>query len=173
MKAAVISCRGLGDGLVSLTLSHNLFINGYEVTTYHPNLFELQSWFKNLKILKTDPVNNILEDYDEIFISYENSFFFNELVSKGKKKYKNKVYVLNPSSSKKNGTQPYYEDAFFKNNISVVDNILLFCKNVLKLQNIEKTNGISCPYILAHRGHKTRVIIQVLKRVKIGLLKNM
>ena len=35
MRAAVFSSKGIGDGLISLILSHNLHLNGYNVVTFH------------------------------------------------------------------------------------------------------------------------------------------
>ena len=51
MRCAVFSCKGLGDGLVSLVISHNMSINGWKVDTFHnKQLNQLQSWFPHLPI---------------------------------------------------------------------------------------------------------------------------
>ncbi len=155
MKAAVFSCPGLGDGLVALILSHNLYLNGYQIDTFHKNLFEMQSWFKNLPIksypdIQTIPI--ILSNYDKLLISYDDSSdFIMELIKQGKEKCPYKTYVLNPCPSRKIGHQPYYKDAKFNPALSMVDNMHQFCSKVLKLSKIEKNNGIENPYELNHR----------------------
>ena len=129
-KAAVISCSGLGDGIVSLYFSHLLYINGYDVTTYHEkSLYQLQNWFKNLPIVNFEKksvknfVNEILHTYDKIFVGYSSTCpYISKLILEGKRKFYNKIYVINPSFSKNNGKQPYYSDAQFSNKRTMVKN---------------------------------------------------
>lgn len=163
MKAAVFSCKGLGDGLVVLTLSHNLQLNNYIVDTYHNNLIEMQSWFENLPIKKypdISKIDEILNYYDKIFVSYDfSNKFIMSLIEIGKQKFLDKIFVLNPCPSKKVGSQPYYEDTFFTPNLSVVDNILKFCKSVLHLKKVEKSNGIKNPNSSIFKKFSKRVVI--------------
>ena len=73
MKVANFSSQGLGDGLIALMLSHNLYLNGYEIDTFHNTLDQMQSYFSNLPIKKypgLDDIDEILKNYDQIFISY-------------------------------------------------------------------------------------------------------
>lgn len=163
MKAAVFSCLGLGDCLVSLTLSHNLYLNGYEVDTFHDQLTQMQKWFLKLPIKKYPKVfeiESIVKKYDKIFISYDaKSEFIKRLIETAKDYKPQDVFVLNPCPSKKVGTQPFYKDTFFSPKINVVENILKFCKNILHLKNIEKSNGIKCFENLEHKKFSKRIII--------------
>ncbi len=149
-KYAVVSCKGLGDGLISLVLSHNLYINDHEVITFHPNkLWELQSFFPHLPIMnfpKVEEIDFFLSEYEKIFVSYDlSSSFISNLIKIGKEKYKDKVFVLNPCPSRKIGGQPYYEDCYFSPCITVVENIIRFCQNILHLPKTIYSNGIILP----------------------------
>ncbi|EKD28064.1 MAG: hypothetical protein ACD_79C00443G0001, partial [uncultured bacterium] len=76
MKAAIFSCKGLGDGLISAALANNLSLNNYEVDLFHNTLIDIQSFFKNFKIKKypgVEEINFILKFYDQIFVSYDES----------------------------------------------------------------------------------------------------
>lgn len=44
--AAVLPSKGIGDALLMMIASHQLLLQGFEVTTFHEKLFELQTWFK-------------------------------------------------------------------------------------------------------------------------------
>lgn len=160
-KAAVFSCKGLGDGLISLTLANNLFINGFKVDTYHPKkLYQLQNWFLDLKILpfpKDDKIDELINSYDIIFVSYDTSSFISKLIEKGKQK--NNLIVLNPSPSKKIGSQPYYKDAYFDPTINMPENIERFCKAVLHLDKYVNVNNIRPLQHLIYNKNKDRVII--------------
>jgi hypothetical protein len=144
-KIAVISCSGLGDGIVSLYFSHNLYINGMDVTTYHEKLlFQLQPWFCHLPIVNyggmapQEFVDEILLKYDKIFVGYSSTCpYILKLILEGKRKFANKICVINPSFSKYNGTQPYYSDAMFSNEKSMIKNFQVFCKTKLLLPKIE------------------------------------
>jgi hypothetical protein len=170
MKSAVFCCQGLGDGLVSLVISQNLYLNGICVDTFHPkSLSELQAWFPKLPIKpfpSEDEIPALLAEYDRIFVSYdESSSFIMELILQGKafeqtqlqrqlqthgheqekKNFKKKIFVLNPCPSRKIGHQPYFSDAKFSPNSSVVENFSSFCEKILLLPKITKENGIVPP----------------------------
>lgn len=171
MKAAVFSCPGLGDGLVSMVISQNLYLNDYQVDTFHPKSFiELQNWFPHLPIKPFPLVKEIpliISTYDQIFISYdEGSEFIMELISQGKnfekKISKKKIFVLNPCPSKTVGRQPYFEDAKLSPDLSVVENFSSFCKNILLLPKTTKENGIRPPKNLIFQKEKKRIVIHPL-----------
>jgi len=164
LKCAVISCPGLGDGLVSLVLSNNMHLNGWEVITYHEKfLMQLQPWFPHLPIRAfpdQTEIPNLLTTFDKIFVSYSSSStFVQELIKEGKKQERGKLIVLNPSYSKSVGKQPFYEDTFFSPKITVVRNIEIFCHKLLQLSKSTKSNGLIVPYDLQHRQHIKRVIL--------------
>jgi ADP-heptose:LPS heptosyltransferase len=162
MKSLVISCRGLGDGLVSAVLSYNLYLNGYDVITLHDgNFHQLEKWFPCLSFKKFPKESlNIFNEFDKIFVSYDSvDPFIQSIIKEGKKHFPEKIKVLNPSISRKIGSQPFYEDAYFTRDISIVENIYNFCENILKLKKLSKKNGIRCPYDLDFRKNKKTVVI--------------
>ena len=95
MKAAIFSCKGLGDGLISLLLSSNLYLNGFETDTFHGSLDQMQNLFYELPIKKIpneDKIDQILKFYDQIFVSYdESSKFIMKLIKDGKDNFVDKV----------------------------------------------------------------------------------
>jgi ADP-heptose:LPS heptosyltransferase len=163
MKAAVFSCKGLGDGLISLALANNLYINDYQVDLFHDDLGEMQSFFEHL-IIKKYPeiyhIDQILLSYDRVFISYDASNkFIMELIKKGKENFSDRVFVLNPCPSKKIGQQPFYKDALFEADLCMVDNINFFCKKILKLKKVSKKIDLNFPKGKEFKKNKNRVII--------------
>ncbi len=163
MKVANFSSEGLGDGLIALMLSYNLYLNGYEIDTFHNTLDQMQSYFPNLPIKKyprLGDIDEILKNYNQIFISYnENSTFIQKLIKEGKKTKTSKVFVLNPCPSKKIGSQPFYKDAFFDPNLCMVENIENFSKNILNLKKTSKKIDLSIPKNLRLKKCQRRVII--------------
>jgi heptosyltransferase III len=163
MKSAIFSCKGLGDGLICIALANNLSLNDFKVDIFHNTLIEMSCFFKNFFIKKYPDIleiDQILSSYDQIFISYdESSSFIMQLIQKGKRKYEDKIYVLNPSPSKKIGSQPYYSDALFDPDVSMVDNIDFFCRKILKLNSTTKKINYTMPSDLVHKKYKNRVVI--------------
>ena len=163
-KCLVLSCKGLGDGIIAMILSHNLFLNQYEVITFQEgNLDHLQRWFPHLpirKIPKGYAPEDALKDFDQLYVFHDTSNSFTlELIEEGKAKYPEKIKVLNPCISRTVGNEPYHKDACFNRKISIVDNIENFCRNILKLEIVTKENGIKCPSSLVTRKNKRRVVI--------------
>ena len=141
MKAAVFSCKGLGDGLIALVLSHNLRLNGWEVDTFHSSLSGLQSWFPGLPIKSFPPS---LEKYDRFFIIYETSPWMQEILKECRNRFWEKTTVLNPIATP-NRDYPYWEHGKFNGKVPFAENLYQFCKAVLQLPNSTKENGIQAP----------------------------
>lgn len=164
MKCLVVSQKGLGDGLISLILSNNLYLNNNETLTFNDGkLKELQGWFSHLPIENFPDISRVLSIYqtfDKIFVFYDSSdLFIQALINEGKKNYPDKIKVIHPSFSKSNGKQLYYEDALFRRDISMADNLENFCKDILKLEKVTKDNGISSPNDLISRKYERRIIL--------------
>ncbi len=159
-KCAVFSCLGLGDGLITLVLSHNLSLNGYAVTTYHPFLNQMQSWFPSLPIIPfpETALEMTLASFDRFFIMYERSERMQAILTYCQTHYKEKTTVLNPIATAKTN-YPYWEQGRFDGRVPFVENLYQFCRGVLKLSVVTKNNGIVIPEGLLSRKHKERVII--------------
>ncbi|VVB80391.1 Glycosyltransferase family 9 (heptosyltransferase) [uncultured archaeon] len=147
MKVGIMSCPGLGDGLISLLLAENLSQSGNEVEVFHAGvLCELKKWFSSATILSLPAAYNekLLDEYDHFFVFYDQGHpWMNHFISEGKKK--EKVTVLNASSGRKNGSQPFYEDAYLESDRSMVENMELFCRRVLCLLPTTKKLTLNIP----------------------------
>ncbi|MBS0628794.1 MAG: glycosyltransferase family 9 protein [Verrucomicrobia bacterium] len=151
MKTAVISCLGLGDGLLALVLSNNLALNGHEVVTYHPFLNQLQDWFPHLPIAPFS--EEIVDHYQQFFFIYDKKM--DRVIEKCYKQYPNSTYVLNPIATPKCDYR-YWEVGRFNGRLPFADNLEFFCRDVLKLKRVTKENGIR---ILTNQKFEKRVII--------------
>ena len=157
MKCAVFSCLGLGDGLLVMILSHNLHLNGHEVTTFHPNFASLQKWFPHLPVKPMPPLE-ALADYDRFFIINERSEWMGAILKFCKENFPDQTTVLNPIPSKR-PNYPYWEEGRFELKRSMVDNLYFYCKDILKLPRVTKSNGIRIPESVVPKAFKNRVVI--------------
>ena len=155
-RCAVFSCLGLGDGLIALVLSNNLQLNGYAVTTFHPFLDALQEWFPHLP-LKRFPACEDLQDYDRFFIIYEKSPWMQAILAYCEKHYPEKTTVLNPIATAR-CDYAYWEHGKFDGNRPFVDNLYVFCKDLLRLPILTKGNGIVIPDYVQPKLHADRII---------------
>ena len=143
-KCAVFSCMGLGDGLITMTLSNNLFRQGCEVTTYHPFLAGMQDWFPNLPMKSFPSVDKLVEElagYDEYFILFEKSPWMSQILHYCKTHHPDKTTIINPIATPKTD-YPYWENAKFDGTQSFVDNLQTYCNQILQCENATKENGI-------------------------------
>ncbi len=155
MKIAVLSCAGLGDCLLTLILSHNLHSQGHEVTTFHPFMTELQSWFPHLPI---QPFHPDLNNFDRFFIFYEKSEWMLKALHECLQNYREKTTVLNPIATP-NTDYPYWEEGRFDGRLLFADNLAAFCRDLLGIQSATKNNDISIPPDVTPRKYANRIII--------------
>jgi len=82
--AAVIPAKGIGDALLMMIASHQLFKAGYQVTTFHPKLRELQLWFKD-HIFESEPppekLDSTFSSFDLIIAENDNSLKIKTLIN--------------------------------------------------------------------------------------------
>jgi heptosyltransferase-3 len=160
-QCAVFSCLGLGDGLISLVLSHNLCLNGFLTTTFHPFLQGLQEWFPSTPIVPFPPQEEIgdqLAKFDRFFIMYERSSRMRAILEHCEKYYPEKTTVLNPIATPKTD-YPYWENGRFDGTRPFVDNLYMFCRDLLKLAVVTKGNGVVIPQGILPRRYLKRVMI--------------
>lgn len=165
MKAAVFCHSGLGDGIISLTLSHNLKINGWEVDTYHNGMQHLQRWFPDLPIQyypKDGQVDPILNKYDRILVFHNDTHdFVLDLIQSGKKNFPNKVNVIYAYPSKNIKDEPYYKDCLMNPSIPVVKNLENICRDILQLEKTVCHNGFIPPESIKPRKYPSRVALHI------------
>ncbi len=159
MKVAIFSCLGLGDGLLALSLAHNLEKNGRQTTTFHPFLQEAQSWFPHLKI---SPFPKLISpdffSFDHYFILYEKSPWMQQILDYCLEHLRGVTTVLNPIATP-NKDYPFWQEARFDGRRSFAENIAIFCQNILHLPAVEKSNGITPPKELMFQKYPQRVVI--------------
>lgn len=162
-RAAVISMIGLGDGLMSLVLSRNLALNGFEADTFHNGGFsDLQKWFPSLPIKPFPDMSetvNFLNSYDLFFVCFSDDPFVQNLITEGKKLKKENFFVINPSYSKNYNSAPFYGDTAFLPNLTFSQNIKRFCLENLKFSFAVDNPGVENPYNLIFRKNSLRIIL--------------
>lgn len=158
MKAAIFPCIGLGDGLITLVLSHNLVRNGWEVDTFHPFMSQMQELFPRLPLFPRPTELDFLAGYDKIILIYEKSEWMLSLLKTALTLYPEKTVVLNPIATP-NQDYPFWEVGRFDGRIPFVDNLCHFCTEGLHLKEVVKENGIYLPPEVEKGKFPQRVIL--------------
>ena len=72
--AAIITSKGIGDGLMMMVAAHRLLQEGYLVTTYHNLLHQLSDWFEGHNFRRVpSSYEEELQSYDLIIMQNDNS----------------------------------------------------------------------------------------------------
>lgn len=158
MKCAVIPCLGLGDGLITLVLSHNLARAGHQVDTYHPIMWQMKPLFPHLSLLPREEGTEFLNQYDRIFFFYEKLPWMQNLIKHALEHFPEKTTILNPISTP-HCDYPYWEQGRFDGNLTFVDNLVRYCRNLLELPDPVQTNGIQLGENIVKRRYPNRVIL--------------
>jgi len=148
---------GLGDGLITLVLSHNLHIHGYETVTFHPFLSALQEWFPHLPI-RPFPALEELATFDRFFLFYERSSQMKEILDYCETHFPKATAVLNPIATS-HKDYPYWEVGRFEGTKPFVENLYRYSKEILGLEKAERGNGIMPPAGFQARRFMQRVAI--------------
>lgn len=141
---AVVAAKGLGDGLLSSILSHNLTLSGHQVTTFNTLLSQLQRWFPKLKCApfpQADQVQSTFEAFDEVLAS-------DYTIVKERDNFGNLLRV-------------FKQDLLDKNK-SYVENLAYICREHLKLDFYGHDNGIAAPKELTFQKYRRRVVIHAM-----------
>ncbi len=162
-KAAIFLHNGLGDGVAWLVLSNNLHLNGWDVDTYQNVLQPLQGWFPHLPVIHYPSANeipHILSTYDWFFVANnDTSAFIQTLIREGKKKFPERLKVIYMYPSKHIVNEPYYADCLTDPNLSVSENMVLFCERILHLPKSTRQSGFIPPEGLVYRNYEKKVLI--------------
>lgn len=181
-KIALITSFGLGDSLIFLIIANNLHRNDYQVTCYSDMLAQMQGWIPHVKCL---PFSNKIPEGFDLILSDANSVltrnknpsdtarkvvFFSMAGNRSTKnlyfdhagKLKNHPRLSNLGQASGMVVKYTKGSHLFKPESNMVKNMEVFCRDVLKLQNVSGNNGIKAPAHLVHQKHKRRVIIHPL-----------
>lgn len=166
MKAAVFSHNGLGDIILSLQISHNFSLNGWEVDTYHNGGRLLQEWYSHLPITpypkKISDISELLHAYDQMVVFHNDTDdFVLHLIKEGKKHCPEKIRVIYACPTQSIEKKPYYHDNLFDYRSSMAQNMERFCRNILHLKIVQKHNGLSIPKTINVQKHANRVALHV------------
>jgi len=162
-RAAVFCHKGLGDGVVSLVLSNNLHLNGWQVDTYHDSMGSMQNWFPHLPIVSYPSIHDIekiLHQYEWFFVFHDDcNEFVQKLISEGKRRIPDQLKVIYAYPSRGIVHELYYQDAQIDPDLSLAESLRIFCETILLLPKSTRSNGFVFPSELAHRLYKKRIVI--------------
>ncbi len=162
-KAAVFCPQGLGDGINFFVLSNQLHLNGWHVDTYHNTLGQLQHWLPQLNAIPYSSLSSlprVLNAYDHYFIAYnEDNPLLLRLMEEGKRRFPDRVHVIYMYPSKNIIHEPYFSDCLTDPELTVAENLRIFCSRILRLPKLTRSSGFIPPLGLIHRKFPKRIVI--------------
>ncbi len=156
-KAAVIPCKGIGDGLIMMVAAYALYKEGYEVTVYHPHLASLKDWF--FPVIFTPWNENSFEelkDFDKIIIQNDNSPFI--AICKKLQETGYPVHVIYPTFEP-NKHKLTSQDIVLTPLKPIASEVAVAMRKILGNPNITDHNGLVTKPQLIYRKHRSRVIL--------------
>ena len=160
-RAAVIPSTGIGDALLMMVASHTLLKKGYEVTTYHPKLSEMQEWFVEHRFKPTFSLGD-LEACDLIICQNNNSERVLELIAAREQGSLKHLSIFYPTYKKGKHPPLIETDRIFDEKMTMVENIAKVTSSLLQEEKSETDNGLIRLKGITHRLHPQRVVIQPL-----------
>lgn len=154
MKAAVICSKGMGDGLMMMTASHRLRLEGYEVTTFQDILGELADWFPGHHFAKRSTITS-LDGFDLILLQNDNTPFSFDLIDR----YRDKIFVFYASYEEKKHHPLTSDDVIFNRSEPMAKNIAEGIAQVLNKDHPIYENGLTALKGLSYRKNRKRVVI--------------
>lgn len=146
MKIAVISAKGLGDGLLCMVFSHNFAKSGHLVTTFSTPLTQLRRWFEGHRIHPhptPDKIQILFNNFDLIISQDHSCILYNDGIIPESQKHKLVIARGQLIDKKK----------------SLVENFARLCKTQFGLPYFEQSNGMTPPADLRYKAHPTRVVL--------------
>ncbi|MFA5250002.1 MAG: glycosyltransferase family 9 protein [Parachlamydiales bacterium] len=164
-KSALFCSHGLGDGLLFLTLANNLKQNGFAVTAYHDFLGEIQDCLEVLvqKFPPEEELAGLISSLDLIVINGDSSPRSQKLAALAKTLKPASSWVLHATTCKGKVAElpgDYYLDS----RRSLVDNLLVFSREVLGLKKVVRDNCLRLP--------KEKLLPEALKEAAVKVKKN-
>ncbi len=150
--AAILPNRGIGDALLMMIAAHRLLQEGYQVTTHHPALLELQEWFPG-HTFSSAPCPD--EASDLIIVQNDNSPKIHSL----KTQFVEKLAVFYPTYQKHRHPPLTPLDQVFQETKPMAENIAYAIARLLKSNHMSKNNGLVVPAGLTFQAHPKRIII--------------
>ncbi|MBS0653405.1 MAG: hypothetical protein JSR39_07775 [Verrucomicrobia bacterium] len=174
--AAVLPALGIGDAILMMIASHQLFQSGFCVTTFHDNLPELAPWFPNQSFEKNPSDEDLIErlqKFDLIIAENDNSPRIKKLIGAFRgscktalpRKTPERLSIFYPTYSQAKHGLLHNLDKAFDPDRPMAENIGKAIASLLGLAEPSTNNGIAPPLPLQHRSHSNRIIIHPTSRV--------
>ncbi|HSX12129.1 MAG TPA: glycosyltransferase family 9 protein [Rhabdochlamydiaceae bacterium] len=151
-QVAVIPSKGIGDALLMMIASHQLLLHGYEVTTFHEKLKELQDWFVGHRFAKKETLET--GHYELIIAQNDNSPFISSLIEKARAP----LSIFYPSYHSYKHAPLFKLDQVFNAAQPMADNIAASISRLLG-GSPSKENGLCAPNHLTHRKYQKRIVL--------------
>jgi len=161
-KAAVLPAAGIGDALLMMIASARLLDLGYEVTTFHPALIQLQSWFPKHRFASAPSLEQFpgfFSSYDLVIAENDNSQKIRTLIELRAQKKVEYLSIFYPSYELHKHAPLDPLDQVFNSDLPMASNIAEASKNLLLLSYGSKENALLPPEELHHRRFIKQVVI--------------
>jgi len=155
LQTAIFPCLGLGDGLISLILAHNLKRIGHDVVVFHPILPQMASLFPGIRV---KPRPSRLEEFGKIILFYEKLDWMQGILKDALEKHREKTTILNPIATP-HFDYPFWEEGKFDGSKTFVDNLLIYLKEIEGIRDPVRENGITLSPEVVKRRFPRRIII--------------
>jgi ADP-heptose:LPS heptosyltransferase len=152
LNIAIVTCDGLGDGLIMMSAAHILQSAGHKVTLFNNHLPALQDWFIATILKEKRDLN--LEGFDAIILQHDNSELTKELIAR----YRNKMHIFYPTYDKARHPPITPNDAVAMRKIPLAKAIAQMTAESFDCPNISG-NGITPKEGLIKHKHLNRVIL--------------
>lgn len=163
--AAILPSKGIGDALLMMIAAQNLLQQGFDVTTFHESLLDLQAWFTQHKFEKRPKhgeLKKIASHYDLIIVQNDNSETISTLIQQAR----SHLSIFYPSyQAYKHPLLSPLDQVFFPH-LSMAENIAKATASLLNIREISKDNGLKPLDHLIHRKYKKRIAIHPTSSLK-------
>lgn len=160
-RAAVLPAKGIGDALLMLIASHHLQTNGYQVTTYHPSLQQLQKWFPNSQFAPAYNQDD-LSQYDLVIAENDNSSRIASLLRCFQGEKRNSLSLFYPTYKPGKNAPLAPLDYCFNADLPMTENIAAATANLLQGSALSSETGIIPLTGLIQRKYPKRVLLHPL-----------
>jgi heptosyltransferase-3 len=144
-KIAIVSAKGLGDALLTMTIAYNFHLKGYKVDFYSNVLSSMAEYFPSVNVL---PFSEDETDWEEVTKKYEFCIFADGMVCpRLVESAVSRLFILNRD---KQSRKVHYIESFssqLKNHLS------------LDVEIVTMANGLVVSDLFVFRRHRTRIIL--------------
>jgi heptosyltransferase-3 len=152
LNIAIVTCDGLGDGLIMMSAAHILESAGHKVTLFNNHLPALKEWFPNTVLKEKKDLD--LVSFDAIILQHDNSELTKELIMR----YRDKLYIFYPTYDKMRHPPLIANDAVAMRKIPLAKAVAEMTAHRFGCPKVSD-NGIVFKEGLVKHKHLNRIII--------------